>query len=61
MVLRCARLARGLRYYEALFFYDTDVWQNLFFLRVNMIENLLCLGLIPFIYKTVYGFVICNL
>ena len=47
--------------YEALFFYHTDLWQNLFFLRVNIIENLLCLGLIPFIYKTVYGFDMRNL
>ena len=30
------------------------------FARLN-IENLLCLGFIPFIYQSVYGFVTCNL
>ena len=34
---------------------------DFYHLRFNMIENLLCLGFIPFIYKTVHGFVMCNL
>ena len=34
---------------------------DFYHLRFNMIENLLCLCFIPFIYKTVHGFVMCNL